>query len=560
MSPDDPTPVSRGAKALGVLIALRTAPRAVRRAGTAPPPPPPESELDPASGPSRPTPAPRRWSPSCSCSPRCSASPSPSSTSFSRATRSCSASALGGALCLLAAACIVAGKFVVPQETYVEERDALLVEEQTDEVVEHDRGRGRGHLPPRAAHRRRRRGRSWPCHRRRHPARLARTDAELAPPDAVAARRAAGRRHRAGRTRPTTSRSARSTRRCPSTATPIPSAPACSSCACRPSSSTCRPPGAPGPRRGSSPTRRSARTPAARSRSTAIRPTRRRARCRPSPAPATTRRSSPGEGGRLVFGPAGRALPQLPLMIDADGHLRAAGPVPRGHRAVVVERAPGAGMNCSSATPIAASCAPVRAAEQRVGLAGGIKWRCATCSPTTGRSCSARSRSTRSSSSSGPGSSWPSTTSRATPRSSTTARTPCCGGEQMSEAYRSVLNLSVQRPGRPAVPPGPPLGGGRVHRRDRAAPAADLLHRRLPQAARPQLLHRADHADARDPRGLRRLLAGRRPPVGDGTGDRLRGGAVDPGHRRAARLPGLGRAVPRQQQRSGRAWRSSTCC
>jgi quinol---cytochrome c reductase iron-sulfur subunit len=35
---------------------------------------------------------------------------------------------------------------------------------------------------------------------------------------------------------------------------------------------------------------------------------------------------SPGEGGRLIFGPAGRALPQLPLMIDPRGHLRAAGP------------------------------------------------------------------------------------------------------------------------------------------------------------------------------------------------------------------------------------------
>jgi ubiquinol-cytochrome c reductase iron-sulfur subunit len=35
---------------------------------------------------------------------------------------------------------------------------------------------------------------------------------------------------------------------------------------------------------------------------------------------------SPGEGGKLLFGPAGRALPQLPLMIDADGYLRAAGP------------------------------------------------------------------------------------------------------------------------------------------------------------------------------------------------------------------------------------------
>jgi ubiquinol-cytochrome c reductase iron-sulfur subunit len=34
----------------------------------------------------------------------------------------------------------------------------------------------------------------------------------------------------------------------------------------------------------------------------------------------------PGEGGRLIFGPAGRSLPQLPLMIDSEGYLRAAGP------------------------------------------------------------------------------------------------------------------------------------------------------------------------------------------------------------------------------------------
>jgi ubiquinol-cytochrome c reductase iron-sulfur subunit len=33
----------------------------------------------------------------------------------------------------------------------------------------------------------------------------------------------------------------------------------------------------------------------------------------------------PGEGGRLIFGPAGRALPQLPLMIDDAGYVRAAG-------------------------------------------------------------------------------------------------------------------------------------------------------------------------------------------------------------------------------------------
>ena len=92
-----------------------------------------------------------------------------------------------------------------------------------------------------------------------------------------------------------------------------------------PNSSTCRRRGGAGRRRGSSPTRRSAPTPAARSRSTATRlyaPT--------SDGPAFTcpchySTFLPGEGGRLVFGPAGRALPQLPLMIDDDGNLRAAG-------------------------------------------------------------------------------------------------------------------------------------------------------------------------------------------------------------------------------------------
>jgi ubiquinol-cytochrome c reductase iron-sulfur subunit len=34
----------------------------------------------------------------------------------------------------------------------------------------------------------------------------------------------------------------------------------------------------------------------------------------------------PGEGGRVAFGPAGRSLPQLPLMVDSSGYLRAAGP------------------------------------------------------------------------------------------------------------------------------------------------------------------------------------------------------------------------------------------
>ncbi len=33
----------------------------------------------------------------------------------------------------------------------------------------------------------------------------------------------------------------------------------------------------------------------------------------------------PAAGGAVIFGPAGRGLPQLPLEIDGDGHLRAAG-------------------------------------------------------------------------------------------------------------------------------------------------------------------------------------------------------------------------------------------
>lgn len=34
---------------------------------------------------------------------------------------------------------------------------------------------------------------------------------------------------------------------------------------------------------------------------------------------------TPGDGGRLIFGPAGRSLPQLPVMIDSEGNLRCAG-------------------------------------------------------------------------------------------------------------------------------------------------------------------------------------------------------------------------------------------
>jgi ubiquinol-cytochrome c reductase iron-sulfur subunit len=35
---------------------------------------------------------------------------------------------------------------------------------------------------------------------------------------------------------------------------------------------------------------------------------------------------TPGDGGKLIFGPAGRQLPQMPVMIDSAGNLRCGGP------------------------------------------------------------------------------------------------------------------------------------------------------------------------------------------------------------------------------------------
>src|SRR5207248_1802438 len=118
MSPDDPTPVSRGAKALAVLVALRSALRAARRPAAAPPPSPPESDVDPS----------QRIVPSNPRAETLVAALLLLAALFgfaftviyivSSADTQLLGAALGGALCLLAAACIVAGKFVVPQETH----------------------------------------------------------------------------------------------------------------------------------------------------------------------------------------------------------------------------------------------------------------------------------------------------------------------------------------------------------------------------------------------------------------------------------------------------------
>ncbi len=105
----------------------------------------------------------------------------------------------------------------------------------------------------------------------------------------------------------------------------------------------------------------------------------------------------------------------------------------------------------------------------------------------------------------------------------------------------------LRRLGRSARAPGPPLGGARLRRRDHAAPAAHRLHRCVPKAARHQLLHRRDAARTRDPRGLRRLLAARRPAVGHGPGDRLGGGDVAAADRRPVRHGAVGWARSRRR-------------
>ncbi len=67
----------------------------------------------------------------------------------------------------------------------------------------------------------------------------------------------------------------------------------------------------------SSPTPRSAPTWAARSRCTSRPPT-------TSSARATSRRSTRRHGASVIFGPAPRPLPQLPLMVDSNGFIAAA--------------------------------------------------------------------------------------------------------------------------------------------------------------------------------------------------------------------------------------------
>src|SRR5579875_1021516 len=104
-------------------------------------------------------------------------------------------------------------------------------------------------------------------------------------------------------------------------------------------------------------------------------------------------------------------------------------------------------------------------------------------------------------------------------------------------------------PGQGGAPdaPDPPLGGRRVHRRDRRAPDAGVLHRRVPQAARADVDDRPAPAVHLVPRGVHGLLAGRRSALRDRVADRLRRWAVGADHRRAADVADLRGAVPGAQ-------------
>jgi ubiquinol-cytochrome c reductase iron-sulfur subunit len=134
MSTEDPKPVRRLAGAVALLVAIRTAWRSV--AGREPPPAAPESEIDPSE---RTVPSNRRAETVVALLLICSSVFAFGFTAVYVAAghnTQLLGLAFGGALALLAAALIVAGKFVVPQETHVEDRGQLLVEEHVEEVAE----------------------------------------------------------------------------------------------------------------------------------------------------------------------------------------------------------------------------------------------------------------------------------------------------------------------------------------------------------------------------------------------------------------------------------------
>ena len=176
---------------------------------------------------------------------------------------------------------------------------------------------------------------------------------------------------------------------------------------------------------------------------------------------------APGEGGKVLFGPAGRPLPQLPLMIDADGNLRAAGGVRRGRRSGVVRRATGMSLiGRMIGRRVRRRGALVTSSGW--GRRRGISWVLRYVFPDhwsfllgeialyafivlvgTGIFLTLYYIAER--------------LAGALPRHLSAAPRPADVGG-LPVGARPV----AQRAGRPSVPPGAPLGGRRVHRRDRA--------------------------------------------------------------------------------------------
>ena len=103
----------------------------------------------------------------------------------------------------------------------------------------------------------------------------------------------------------------------------------------------------------------------------------------------------------------------------------------------------------------------------------------------------------------------------------------------------------LRRARRAADAADPPLGGAAVHRGGMRAPAAALLHRRVPQAALAELADLGDPAGAgHGGRGIGHHPPGR--PDVRREPQRARGGhAVDPGHRHAPHVVDLRRGLPR---------------
>ena len=132
-------------------------------------------------------------------------------------------------------------------------------------------------------------------------------------------------------------------------------------------------------------------------------------------------------------------------------------------------------------------------------------------------------------------------------------------GVPMSDAYASTLHITFD------------VRGGLLIRQihhwaamvfiagDARPPDPGLRHGCVPQAARGHLADRRDDAAARRPRGVRGLLAARRPALGHRAEDRGRNSQGHSGGRDLSLLPRVRGRVPRQPT-PFRGSTSCTCC